>query len=318
MRFVTIFPEAENIHLIKDVGMIPYIMNKKYDFKSKIVCYKNGSYPYKKNEFKDIDLEFIKKITGNKLIDQIIYLIKNSKKIDILNLIHLTQINLILINIYKLINKKGKVYLKMDANINIKNTVNPSLNTIKGIIKRKSIEKCELISVETKELHKYLLENWKINVEYVPNGFYDFESIDDNKREIKENIILTVGRIGAYEKANEVLLEAFKLANSKLEDWKLRVVGPIEEEFKEYINNFLCENPTLKDKITFLGPIYDLEKLELEYKRAKVFCLTSRSEGFPLVFLEAIKNGCYIITSNILAAYDITNYGGNWIYFYYR
>lgn len=309
MRFVTIFPEAENIHLIKDVGMIPYIMNKEYGFKSKIVCYKNGSYPYKENEFKNIELEFIKKISGNKLIDQIIYLLKNSRKIDILNLIHVTQINLILINIYKAINRKGKVYLKMDANINIKNTVNPSLNTIKGIIKRKTIQKCELISVETEELHKYLVQNWKINVEYIPNGFYNFQSINEFKSDNKENIILTVGRIGTYEKANEILLEGFKLASSKINNWSLRIVGPIEEHFKEYITNFFSENPRLKDKITFLGPIYDLEKLEMEYKRAKIFCLTSRSEGFPLVFLEAIKNGCYVITSNVLSAYDITNYG---------
>jgi len=44
-----------------------------------------------------------------------------------------------------------------------------------------------------------------------------------------------------------------------------------------------------------------------EYIKAKGFCLTSRCEGFPNVFGEAANKGCYIISSNIDPAGDITD-----------
>ena len=44
IRFTTMFPRIENIHLVKDVGMIPYAMKKYYNFDSSIVIYKNKEY----------------------------------------------------------------------------------------------------------------------------------------------------------------------------------------------------------------------------------------------------------------------------------
>ncbi len=63
----------------------------------------------------------------------------------------------------------------------------------------------------------------------------------------------------------------------------------------------------MKDKIIFTGPIYDRNKLNEEYKKSKIFCLTSRFESFGLVFLEAMKNGCYLITSDIESSLDVTD-----------
>ena len=38
-RFLTLFPELENVHLMKDVGMIPYIMHKEFGYDSYIASY---------------------------------------------------------------------------------------------------------------------------------------------------------------------------------------------------------------------------------------------------------------------------------------
>ena len=76
MRFVTMYPETENVHLIKDVGMIPFIMHKKFAYDSTIVCYKNEDYSYLENEVKGLKLDFIKKYTGKSIIDGAIYLFK--------------------------------------------------------------------------------------------------------------------------------------------------------------------------------------------------------------------------------------------------
>ncbi|WP_082618680.1 glycosyltransferase [Ligilactobacillus agilis] len=48
-----------------------------------------------------------------------------------------------------------------------------------------------------------------------------------------------------------------------------------------------------------VGPVADKAKLENYYARAKVFALSSYSEGSPNVIGEALRNGCYIITSKI-------------------
>ena len=46
LNFVTLFPQCQNIHLVKDVGMIPYVMHRDMGYDSYVMCYKNGDYPY--------------------------------------------------------------------------------------------------------------------------------------------------------------------------------------------------------------------------------------------------------------------------------
>lgn len=309
MNFVTIFPETENIHLIKDVGMIPYIMYKEYGIDSKIVCYKNGDYPYLNSDVKGLKIDFIKKFTGKSILDVGIYLLKKSKKIDVLHIFHLGIKESVWICVYKFLNKKGKIYLKFDADYHIKETTNPRGKSLKAFLKKLTLNKCDLISVENRVVYSFLKEFWKIDVKYIPNGFYDYKRKTVVCSGIKEKTILTVGRIGTYQKATEILLEGFKMAykNDTMTDWNLKIVGPIEKSFKGYVDKFINENPNLKRKIEFTGAIYDRDELKKEYEKAKIFCLTSRYESFGLVFLEAMKAGCYIISSDVESALDITN-----------
>src|SRR5690606_8696614 len=111
----------------------------------------------------------------------------------------------------------------------------------------------------------------------------------------KENIILAVGRIGTYQKNTELLLEA--LLNVDLNNWKVFILGPIEENFTAYISNLFTAHPNLKDKIIFAGNITDRLELFGWYNRAKILCMTSRFEGFPITFSEALYFGNYIITT---------------------
>jgi glycosyltransferase involved in cell wall biosynthesis len=305
INFFTFFPKAKNIHLVKDVGMIGYILHKYFGYNSTIVCYKNDEYNYLENEVKGLKIEFLKKRTSIKILDSIVYFIHSAKNIDVLHLFHLACINYLYIYVYKLLNKNGKVYLKLDINSSVKNIAKSS---IKFSIKKAIVNKCDLISIETIENYNFLKENWINDIKYIPNGFYDNNKRKTINYDQKENIILTVGRIGTEEKATEILLESFRLISDNINDWKLKIVGPIEETFTKYIDTFFHNNLELKNKIIFTGAIYDRDTLEEEYRKAKIFCLTSRWEGFPLVFLEAIKNGCYIISSNVDAAVDITKY----------
>ncbi|PAB60661.1 glycosyltransferase [Anaeromicrobium sediminis] len=312
IRFVVLSPECANHYLIKDYGMIPYVMHKYFGYDSRIAAYKGENLPYLYKEVKGLKIDYIGKYAdGSNFwhdtnINGYSYLAQNAKKIDILQIYWLIPRTFNWIKIYKYINPKGKVYLKLDENVRIKNK---NFDKIFNKTNINILNQCDLISVETKELYEYINKNWSLKVAYIPNGFfaYDYENRMDVKYEEKENIICTVGRIGNNLKATEILMEAFKIASTHIPNWTLKIIGSIEKGFETYIENFFKESPNLKDKIIFTGKIIDRERLKKEYDKSKIFCLTSRSESFCIALAEAISSGCYIISSNIVSANDITD-----------
>lgn len=306
MKYVSFFPHSQNVHLVKDVGMIPYIMDKYFNYQGYVACYGDDNYTYLEDELQELEIDVIQKRTGNIIVDGIYYLIKNAKNIGALQLMHSTKENLILGYVYKMLNKKGQLYLKLDSSSNIdKEKYYSSKYKIIKPIKKHFLKKFDLISTESKKTMDFLNEVWQLDIKYIPNGFYDNGKKDQIKK--KENVICTVGRIGTYQKANEILLEGFKEAHKDLKDWKLKVIGPIEEDFKKYIDDYMQKNKDVAKDIIFTGNISDRAVLDEEYRKSKIFCLTSRFEGFPLVFPEAIKNGCFIISTDIVPAWDITD-----------
>jgi glycosyltransferase involved in cell wall biosynthesis len=307
MRFTTLFPEAENVHLIKSCGMIPFILYKDYGYDSTIACYNNGEYPYLDNAVKGLKMDHIKRVTNNKVIDSCLYLMKYAKKIDVLHLYHLSKRSVICSFIYKMFNPKGIVYLKLDSTD--KDLLGEKFDNknLKLRLKLLVMKVFNIISTESSVAREYINTNFPVQFEYIQNGFNEKNKPQLNRN--RDNIILTVSRIGVEQKANEVMLEGFALASPHLPNWKLRLVGPIADDFKGYIEKYFEKYPHLKDKVEFLGPITDREKLNEEYNNAKVFTLTSVYEGFPTVFLEAIKSGCYLVTTNFNVAQEITKYG---------
>lgn len=300
LNFVTLYPETCNYILPKDVGMITYVMGKHFNYNSKIVSYKWDNYTYLNNELKDLKMEYIN-YTGDALKDGENYLIDNAKDIDVLHLYYINVRTFLWIKTYKSLNPKGMVYLKLDAGPAL---CNIPLND--ALIE--ALDACKLVSVENKNTAKQLSDIWNYNIEYMPNGWYDFHDVKVIDYKEKENIICTVTRVGIYEKACEVLMEAFRIAFPYISDWQLRITGPIEvADFNEYIKNFFEKYPYLKDKIIFTGYITNKSDLEKEYRKAKIFCLPSRSESFGIVLVEAERHGCYIICSNLPAAMDITD-----------
>lgn len=289
-HFALYWPGLQNFHLTKDVGLIPYIFQKHLNYEVTILCGKNEEH-YDEMMTKNINLNFM----DNE--DSVTALLQ---KTDILMLIGYYDFNLRMIEKFKSINTKGKVYLKLDLNRHWLSTIGFNHKNID------LLNNCTLISVESKNLKKIIDDTWPVKVEHIPNGFYDFFNSSTIDYSHKENIILTVGRLGTYEKATEIVMEAFKIASEKIRNWKLKLIGPIEPGFNQYINNYFSYYPELQNKIIFAGPIYDRKSLMEEYRKSKVFCLTSRVEAFAQVFGEAAFNGNYIISSDVDGSLDIT------------
>ena len=305
-RFLTIFPVTENVHLIKDVGMLPFVLYNDFGYDSTIASYKNGEYPYLDTEVKGLKHVFISNKFRNPIFDVLWFLFLNFRKYDIVQCYHFQRPSLWYLFFFKLLKKitfsKSFTFLKLDATDDVKKL---KLNAENKFLSKN----VNLISVETKKLYNYLNEYNTLyrKVEYVPNGFIDKGLRNVIDFESKDNLMITVGRIGIYEKNNEILLESFKEFALVNKEWKLEVIGPIEDSFEPYIKEYFDINPNLTDRVLFTGAITDRALLEDKYNKAKIFVLTSINEGFPLVFLEAVKAGCTIISSAISSAYDITD-----------
>ena len=301
--FYSMYLDTEKKDLMKPNGLIPYTLHKEFGYNTTIATYNNNE-DYNDSNIKGVNVDFIKKITGKQIIDGSIYILKNAKKIDILHTFFWKKENYVWFFIYKLFNKNGKIYVTMDADERLKKD---SMKTkgLKGKLKTRLLKKCDLISTETKEMYFWLKENWYKEIKYIPYGVLPaHQKINYN---IKDNTIITVGRIGTFQKANEILLEGYKRIYKHIPNWKLKVIGPIEEKFKDYISNYYKENPELKNRVEFTGAIFDRTKLMKEFEKAKIFCLTSRYESFGLVLSEAGSRGNYIISTDIAPARDLTN-----------
>ena len=321
--FVTVFTETENFHLVKDVGQLPYFMYKTEGYDATLISYQNNvEYPFIDQEVNGLKLNFIPN-KGRFLyfeLGVLYYLFNHSKSIAVLNLFHFKKDHILYLLIYKLVNPKGKAYIKLDMDILFFKNYNAFLFSnyrIKNLILKALtswiFKLTDLFSVETDQAKDYLLKVYpelQNKLICIPNGvdnLYLDKEISIKAFQEKENIILTVGRIGTEQKNTELLLDALKITD--LKDWKVYILGPIEESFKKYIADFYKEYPQLENKVIFTGNITDRKELFDWYNRSKIFCLSSRYEGFPIAFPEALYFGNYLISSPVSSAEHITSKG---------
>ncbi|MDR0516624.1 MAG: glycosyltransferase [Fibromonadaceae bacterium] len=299
-----------NTQLLKECGLIPFMLHKNFGYKAVMVGENTGDYPYLEH-LPGLEMDFIPSSNNDKsmfITNQINYVNENYQKMDALILRGLYPASMLILQEYRKKRPEGKIYLYLDANFWWMDNI-PWTDSIFF----DSLSKCDLISTSCYKLTNFLNKKWgNFIIEHIPNGFFNAsdKQIKNESFSKKENIILTVGRIGTEQKANQVLLLAFAIVSDKLPGWKIRLAGPVHEGFNNFKNAYFKERPHLKKRIEFLGNITDKEKLYEEYAKAKIFALTSTLEGgAPNVVAEALFHGCYTITSDVDAAIDITDNG---------
>lgn len=115
----------------------------------------------------------------------------------------------------------------------------------------------------------------------IPNGL---------KTLLKGHIFLSVGRIKKVKNI-PLLLKAFKKVSEKIEATLIVLGdGPDSNSLKN-----LAKTLGIKDKVHFLGFITDCKPY---YKIANTFVLSSDSEGFGNVIVEALAEGCTVVSTN--------------------
>lgn len=316
-QFVTIFPVAEDVHLVKDVGQIGHFMVIKGGYESTLVCYENGEYPNLQTEATGLNIEFIKPCGQKLFMEQAVlnYLDENSAKIDVLQLFHLTKETIYYGLHFKRLNPSGKLYLKMDVyNETLKNGIVYSKKALKNWYhkrkEKKFLRAVDVVSAEnpiSQTLLTELFPELKTKCIVLTNGvngsFINTHFPVIRTQAEKENIILSVGRIGVKEKNYELMVEA--LLQTDLKDWRLILVGPVEVQFSEWLEKKLELQPEYRNKIELTGAVSDRKTLYEYYNQSKVFCLTSPFESFGIAYAEAMYFGNYIIGNDGHSSFDL-------------
>ena len=291
-----------NQQLLKDCGVVPYLLYKNHGFHSVMVGLKvDEEYPYLEH-VDGMELDFLPEDTLKARTD---YVDAHADDMDLLILYGAYLSYIPLVKHYKKVRPDGKIYLATDMNIAWADRLPHESGEYKNFL-----QSCDVVAASSRATQKYLSAKWSVPVNLIRNGWYNFFDVNfDNMN--KENIILTVGRVGQFiqqTKRTDILLEAFAKVAKDLPDWSLRIVGGIDDSFKPYMKKFFEQNPKLKKRVTFVGLVEDKVALMEEYKRAKIFCLTSPHEGgTPNVTAEALFAGDFMIYSSIDAASEATD-----------
>jgi len=136
--------------------------------------------------------------------------------------------------------------------------------------------------------------NYKIEKLYNP-VILDASCLSDNIEEVKEkygDFILTVARMDEPKDfltlldAYEILLNKFKIK------YNLVIVGdgPDRKKIEKYISKKKINN-----RVFLVGSQSDVDKF---YRNAKLFVLSSKSEGLPTVIIEAMSRGLPIVATD--------------------
>jgi glycosyltransferase involved in cell wall biosynthesis len=102
-------------------------------------------------------------------------------------------------------------------------------------------------------------------------------------------LLLAVGRL-CHEKGFDLLLEAFARVASQCKTWDLVILGEgeLHNNLETQINNL-----GLATRVILPGRAGNMSDW---YERAAIFVLSSRSEGFPNVLIEAMAYGCAVVS----------------------
>lgn len=121
-----------------------------------------------------------------------------------------------------------------------------------------------------------------------------------NSRTVKPNKfhLLFVGRVG-LAKGMHYLLEAWDKLNFAKKDAELHIVGPVDEQMKQYL-----ERRKKNETVTWYGGVAH-EKLSKLYRQASLFVLPSLQEGMAMVLIEAMASGLPIMATNRTGAEDL-------------
>ena len=140
---------------------------------------------------------------------------------------------------------------------------------------------------------KILIQNRLSNISVMPNPL-SLEPV--LKIPPKRKIILAAGRLEDwYIKGFDVLIKAWSKIAILYPEWTLQIAGIGNQKQVDFLKKLANDYGVLDKQFQLLGFREDIIGL---YQRASIFVLSSRYEGFGLVLIEAMSQGCACIAAD--------------------
>ncbi len=147
----------------------------------------------------------------------------------------------------------------------------------------KKLDYFVLVSKELERFYRRRLYDYPVKCVYIPNTL---DKIPKKKSSLTEKRIISVGRLSP-EKGYLDLLKIYNEVRKKYPDWHLDIVGDGKE--KEALKAYIKENK-LKDFVTLHG-FQNSTYINDLMQRSSIYVMTSFTESFGIVLLEAMSNG---------------------------
>lgn len=282
-----------NEHVLKEYGLLSWGMHEYYGFDSILATYENESYPNLKY-IPGVRMEFIPHRTGKFILDSCLWLMQNARRINVLFMMHPIMRSFMQAFTYKILNPKGKIYLKFDGDY----MRHGRGNFWKRLCYNWLVSHSACVSTELEGNAEILSREWGRKIIWIPNPANPSELGEYRPFSQRSNVIFTAGRLGTKQKATEILLHAFAKIADKIPSWTLKLAGRFEENMN-IASDFYAEYPTLKGRVIFMGEIRDRAELIETYRDAKIFAFPSRWESFGIVLTEAMMQGEFAVVSRI-------------------
>lgn len=134
-------------------------------------------------------------------------------------------------------------------------------------------------------------KDWpKLNCVVIPNPS-PFQDIV-KKNNSKEKLVLAVGSQD-FNKGYDRLIDIWKIVHFKYPNWRLEIYG----KQKQNLNlKTKIKQMDLSKTILLGNPVKQIEE---KYKKAAIYVMTSRSEGFGMVLIEAMTYGIPCVSFNV-------------------
>lgn len=163
---------------------------------------------------------------------------------------------------------------------------NSNQKYIKKVIKSlKNFDYFMPVSKELSDFYDSKVKNTKVI--YIPNFI---ENLPSRKSDLKSKQLISVGRLDKI-KGFDDLIDIFNILQKTHPDWVLHIIGDGAE--KQNLQNKINEL-NLQNKIFLCGTKLSNE-LEEEYLNSSIYLMTSFSESFGLVLVEAASYGLPLI-----------------------
>lgn len=149
-------------------------------------------------------------------------------------------------------------------------------------------------------LGKMIKKNFDVDVETIPD-IVDLNDFKYNENAVRGRDIISVGVLSERKNFAD-LIRAFAIA-FPTEQRKLIIVGSGEQK---HALEELAEKAGIRNRVAFMGTLSRGEISE-EMDKARFFALTTKSETFGVVFIEALAKGLPVLATRCGGPEDFVN-----------